>query len=84
VISPKHLAEALEGSLKRLRLERIDIYQLHAPDDAVSFEASVEALAKLPIVSVQNRYSFADRESGDALIEPESGGLCVLGGLFEC
>ena len=87
--SPKHLAEALEGSLKRLRLERIDIYQLHAPDNAVSFEASVEALAKLseqgkirhvglsnvtrehverarkivPIVSVQNRYSFADRES---------------------
>jgi pyridoxine 4-dehydrogenase len=87
--SPKHLARALEGSLKRLRLERIDIYQLHAPDNAVSFEASVEALAGLreqgkirhvalsnvtrehieragkivPIVSVQNRYSFADRES---------------------
>jgi pyridoxine 4-dehydrogenase len=87
--SPKHLTEALEGSLKRLRLERIDIYQLHAPDNAVSFEASVEALAKLreqgkirhvglsnvtrehierarkivSIVSVQNRYSFADRES---------------------
>ena len=87
--SPKHLADALEGSLRRLRLERIDIYQLHAPDNAVSFEASVEALAHLresgrirhvglsnvtrehierarkivPIVSVQNRYSFADRES---------------------
>ena len=45
--SPKHLTEALEGSLKRLRLDRIDIYQLHAPDNAVSFEASVEALAKL-------------------------------------
>ena len=45
--SPKHLAEALEGSLKRLRLERIDVYQLHAPDNAVSFEASVGALAKL-------------------------------------
>ena len=86
--SPKHLAAALEGSLKRLRLDRIDIHQLHAPDNAVSFEASVEALAKLreqgkirhiglsnvtrehierarrivPIVSVQNRYSFADRE----------------------
>jgi aryl-alcohol dehydrogenase-like predicted oxidoreductase len=29
--SPKHLAEALEGSLKRLRLERIDVCQLHAP-----------------------------------------------------
>ena len=86
--SPKHLTVALEGSLKRLRLDRIDIHQLHAPDNAVSFEASVEALAKLreqgkirhiglsnvtrehierarrivPIVSVQNRYSFADRE----------------------
>src|SRR6202158_1588369 len=86
---PKHLAGALEGSLKRLRLDRIDVYQLHAPDNAVSWEASVEALAKLreqgkirhiglsnvtrehverarrivPIVSVQNRYSFADRES---------------------
>ena len=86
--SPKHLTNALEGSLKRLRLDRIDIYQLHAPDNAVSFEASVEALARLreqgkirhvalsnvtrehiqraraivPIVSVQNRYSFADRE----------------------
>jgi pyridoxine 4-dehydrogenase len=87
--SPKHLTAALEGSLKRLRLDRIDVYQLHAPDNAVSFEASVGALAKLreqgkirhvalsnvtrehveraraivPIVSVQNRYSFADRES---------------------
>ena len=45
--SPHHLAEALEGSLKRLRLDRIDIYQLHTPDNAVSFEASVEALAGL-------------------------------------
>jgi aryl-alcohol dehydrogenase-like predicted oxidoreductase len=87
--SPKHLADALEGSLKRLRVERIDIYQLHAPDNVISFEASVQALATLreqgkirhvglsnvtrehikrarkivPIVSVQNRYSFADRES---------------------
>ena len=87
--SPRHLTKAIEGSLKRLRLERIDIYQLHAPDNVVSFEASVEALAKLrgqgkirhiglsnvtrehierarkiaPIVSVQNRYNFSDRES---------------------
>src|SRR5258707_7064687 len=45
--SPKHLIEALEGSLKRLRLDRIDIYQLQAPDNAVSFEASVAALASL-------------------------------------
>ncbi len=87
--SPKHLTEAVEGSLKRLRVDRIDVHQLHVPDNAVSFEASVGTLAKLreqgkirhvglsnvtrehierarkivPIVSVQNRYSFADRES---------------------
>jgi pyridoxine 4-dehydrogenase len=86
--TPSHLREAVEGSLKRLRLDRIDIYQLHIPDPVVSFEASVETLARLrdegkirliglsnvtqehierarriaPIVSVQNRYSFADRE----------------------
>jgi pyridoxine 4-dehydrogenase len=86
--SPEHLRKAIEGSLKRLRLDRIDVYQLHIPDPAVSFEASVETLAELqregkirlvglsnvtrehierarkivPIVSVQNRYSFADRE----------------------
>src|SRR5450631_698264 len=44
--SPKHLTESLDGSLRRLRLECIDIYQLHAPDNVVSFEASVEALAR--------------------------------------
>jgi pyridoxine 4-dehydrogenase len=86
--TPSHLREAVEGSLKRLRLDRIDVYQLHIPDPVVSFDASVETLAQLrnegkihlvalsnvtqehierarrivPIVSVQNRYSFADRE----------------------
>jgi len=86
--TPPHLREAVEGSLKRLRLDRIDVYQLHVPDPVVSFDASVETLAELknqgkirmvalsnvtrehverarkivPIVSVQNRYSFADRE----------------------
>src|SRR3989449_3592052 len=86
--SPEHLRKAVEGSLKRLRLERIDVYQLHVPDPVVPFDASVETLAELqaegkirfvalsnvtkehierarkivPIVSVQNRYSFADRE----------------------
>jgi pyridoxine 4-dehydrogenase len=86
--SPDHLRKAVEGSLKRLRLERIDVYQLHTPDPVIPFEASVETLAQLrnegkirlvalsnvtqehverarkivPIVSVQNRYSFADRE----------------------
>jgi pyridoxine 4-dehydrogenase len=86
--SPAHIQKAIEGSLKRLRLERIDVYQLHVPDPAVSFDASMETLAQLkeagkirhvalsnvtlehihraqkivPIVSVQNRYSFSDRE----------------------
>jgi len=86
--TPGHLRKAIEGSLKRLRLERIDVYQLHVPDPVVPFDASVETLAELrregkirtvalsnvtqehierarkivPIVSVQNRYSFADRE----------------------
>jgi pyridoxine 4-dehydrogenase len=86
--SPEHLRQAVEGSLKRLRLERIDVYQLHIPDPVVPFDASVETLAGLraegkirfvalsnvtrehierarkivPIVSIQNRYSFADRE----------------------
>src|SRR6266550_1268958 len=86
--SPAHLRKAVEGSLKRLRLDRIDVYQLHAPDPAVPLQASIETLANMqaegkirlvalsnvtvehierarnivPIVSVQNRYSFADRE----------------------
>jgi aryl-alcohol dehydrogenase-like predicted oxidoreductase len=86
--SPSHLRKAVDGSLKRLRLDRIDVYQLHVPDPVISFEASVETLAQLrnegkirlvalsnvtlehiqrasrivPIASVQNRYSFADRE----------------------
>src|SRR5258708_8722183 len=44
---PTHLREALEGSLRRLRLERIDVYQFHRPDQKVPFEASVGELAKL-------------------------------------
>jgi aryl-alcohol dehydrogenase-like predicted oxidoreductase len=42
---PEHLKRALDGSLKRLRLERIDVYQLHAPDPKVPFADSVGALA---------------------------------------
>ena len=45
--SPKHLREAIEGSLKRLRLNRIEVYQLHAPDPAISFDASVQTLVDL-------------------------------------
>jgi pyridoxine 4-dehydrogenase len=86
---PQHLREALEGSLRRLRLDHIDIYQFHRPDPRVPFEDSVDALAKLrqegkirhvglsnvtidqlaqaqkivPIVTVQNHYNLAMRES---------------------
>jgi pyridoxine 4-dehydrogenase len=86
--SPAHLRQAVEGSLKRLRLDRIDVYQLHTPDPVVPLDASIETLCNMksegkirlvalsnvtvehierarkivPIVSVQNRYSFADRE----------------------
>ena len=44
---PAHLKQACGGSLRRLRLERIDLYQLHTPDDRVPFEDSVGALAEL-------------------------------------
>jgi pyridoxine 4-dehydrogenase len=45
--SPSHLTAAVEGSLKRLRLDRIDVLQLHVPDPAVSYDASMETLATL-------------------------------------
>jgi pyridoxine 4-dehydrogenase len=44
---PAHLRAACEGSLQRLRVDRIDLYQLHAPDPQVPFEDSVGELAKL-------------------------------------
>src|SRR2546428_2167250 len=44
---PEHLKQALEGSLKRLRLERIDLYQLHAVDSKVPIEESVGALKQM-------------------------------------
>ena len=86
---PESLRSALDGSLQRLRLERIDIYQFHRPDPKVPFEDSVGMLADLqkagkirhvglsnvtidelaraqkivPIVTVQNHYNLAKRES---------------------
>ncbi len=44
---PEHLKEACEGSLRRLRVEQIDLYQLHAPDPEVPYEESVGALREL-------------------------------------
>jgi pyridoxine 4-dehydrogenase len=44
---PERLREACEGSLRRLRLDRIDLYQLHAPDPSVPIEDSVGELGRL-------------------------------------
>jgi len=102
--TPAHIEQAIEGSLKHLRLDRIDVYQLHVPDPNVSFDASMETLARLreqgkvrhvglsnvtlehikraqkivPIVSVQNRYSFNDREWDFVLDYCEAEGIAFL------
>src|ERR671911_233107 len=44
---PERLKECCEGSLRRLRLERIDLYQLHAPDPKLPYEDSIDALKEL-------------------------------------
>jgi aryl-alcohol dehydrogenase-like predicted oxidoreductase len=44
---PEHLRRAVDGSLKRLRLERIDLYQFHAPDPRVPYADSIGTLAEL-------------------------------------
>jgi len=102
--TPAHLRKAVEGSLKRLRVDRIDVYQLHHPDPIVPLEASLETLEELrrqgkirliglsnvtrehierarkvvPIVSVQNRYSFADREWDYVVDYCESNGIAFI------
>ena len=91
---PEHLREACEGSLRRLKLDQIALYQFHRPDPKVPLAESIGALAELkdqgkirhigvsnvseaqlrdamritPVVSVQNRYNLADRES-DPIID---------------
>ena len=44
---PEHLVEACEGSLRRLRLDQIPLYQFHRPDRAVPLEDSIGALVGL-------------------------------------
>ena len=91
--NPKRLREACEGSLRRLKVEHIDLYQLHridpqypAQDQLGVFKdlqtqgkiryvglsevtvAQIEDARKIvPIVTVQNRYSLADRSSEEVL-----------------
>ena len=101
---PTKLRSDLEGSLRRLRLERIDLYQLHTVDPKVPLEVSVGTLADMqregkvrhlglsnvtvkqleqarkivPIVSVQNRYSVADRSSEKVLAYCERHGIAFI------
>lgn len=44
---PEHIREAIEGSLRRLRLERIDLYQVHTPDRKVPYEETLGAFRDL-------------------------------------
>jgi pyridoxine 4-dehydrogenase len=90
---PEHLRKACDGSLRRLKLDRIDLFQLHRIDPAfpaedqlgtlkdlqsqgkikhiglseVSVKEIAHARTIVPIVSVQNRYSVADRAAEDVL-----------------
>jgi len=101
---PDHLKEACEGSLRRLRVDRIDLYQLHSPDNEVPYEESVGAMKQLQdegkvrhvgisnvsvaqleqareivdIVSVQNRFNLADRDSEGVLDRCEELGICFF------
>jgi aryl-alcohol dehydrogenase-like predicted oxidoreductase len=43
---PEHIRSALEGSLRRLRVDHIDLYQFHRPDPAVAFEESLGAFVE--------------------------------------
>jgi aryl-alcohol dehydrogenase-like predicted oxidoreductase len=102
--SPEHLREACDASLRRLRVDRLDLYQLHAIDPKVPLEESVGALAELrqqgkvahvglsnvdleqlerarrivPVASVQNRYSLADRDSESVLDRCERDRLAFI------
>ncbi len=101
---PEHLRAACEASLARLRIERIDLYQLHTIDPAVPLEDSIGELVRLKeegkirhigvsnfdadelararrivaIVSVQNRYNVADRESDAVLKVCEREGIAFI------
>jgi aryl-alcohol dehydrogenase-like predicted oxidoreductase len=71
---PERLKECCEASLRRLRLDRIDLYQLHSPDPDVPFEDSVGALkelkdeGKIRHVGVSN-VSPAELEQARAIVE---------------
>jgi pyridoxine 4-dehydrogenase len=71
---PERLKECCEASLRRLKLERIDLYQLHSPDSKVPYEDSVGALkelqdeGKIRHVGVSN-VSVEELEQARAIVE---------------
>jgi pyridoxine 4-dehydrogenase len=71
---PEHLREACDGSLKRLQVDRIDLYQLHSPDRNVPYEESVGALkelqdeGKIHLVGVSN-VSVEQLETAREIVE---------------
>ncbi|MGD0894030.1 MAG: aldo/keto reductase, partial [Terracidiphilus sp.] len=99
-----YLIQCVEMSLRRLKLERIDLYQLHRIDPRTPLEESLGALKRVqeqgkirhiglsevtpaeiedarkivPIVSVQNRYSLADRRHEETLKYSEREGIAFL------
>ncbi|HZB88272.1 MAG TPA: aldo/keto reductase [Terracidiphilus sp.] len=99
-----YLIQCVEMSLRRLRLDRIDLYQLHRIDPRTPLEESLGALAQMqqqgkirhiglsevtppeieaaqkivPIVSVQNRYSLADRRHDETLAWCQQRGIAFL------
>ncbi|MGA2755556.1 MAG: aldo/keto reductase [Terracidiphilus sp.] len=99
-----YLIQCVEMSLRRLRLERIDLYQLHRIDPRTPLEESLGALRRMqeagkirhiglsevtpaeiddaekivPIVSIQNRYSLADRRHEETLAWCERRGIAFL------
>jgi aryl-alcohol dehydrogenase-like predicted oxidoreductase len=99
-----YLIQCVEMSLRRLRLERIDLYQLHRIDPRTPLEESLGALRRMqeagkirhvglsevspaviedaekivPVVSVQNRYSLADRRHEETLNYCERRGIAFL------
>ena len=119
---PEYLRQCIEKSLQRLKLDCIDLYQLHAVDHRVPIEESLQALKDMQqqgkirqiglsnvtvseierakkiikIVSVQNQYNIANRQSESVLQYCEkhelafipwfpmgSGDLARMGGKFE-
>jgi pyridoxine 4-dehydrogenase len=99
-----YLIQCVEMSLRRLKLERIDLYQLHRIDPRTPLEESLGALKRMqeqgkirhiglsevtpaeieeaekivPVVTIQSRYSLADRRNEETLAYCERRGLGFL------